>query len=230
MRTMPASAVRLNSAPRMVRLASPSSALRSISALESNTIHNVSARLNTAAAVDAENGNDSFRLAPWRVSSTATLPSVLAARGRGGGGASLAGALSGMTAASRCGGGGAGVGAGSTAFAVSVEGAGDGGVSGAAICASGLVIALGIATGLSAGDGGAACAAAIVAGGAMSGFSGAAGAAAATLGAAASFAAAGGTVAGALISGAALCCGEVGAAGGAVCLSRVFLAPPTYCP
>src|ERR1700722_18017541 len=109
----------------MVRLASPSSALRSISALESNTIHSVSARLKTAAAVNAENGNDSFRLAPWRVSSTATLPSVLAARGRGSG-ASLAGAFSGTAAASRCGGGGAGVGAGSTAFAVSVEGAGGG--------------------------------------------------------------------------------------------------------
>src|SRR3984957_8060200 len=86
MRTMAASGVWLNSTPRMVRLASPSSALRSISALESNTIHSVSARLKTAAAVNAENGNDSFRLAPWRVSSTATLPSVLAARGGGGGG------------------------------------------------------------------------------------------------------------------------------------------------
>ena len=65
------------------------SALRSMSALESNTIHSVSARLNTAAAVGVVNANDSFRLAPWRVSSAATLPLVLAARGRGGG-ASLA--------------------------------------------------------------------------------------------------------------------------------------------
>src|SRR5580693_9135319 len=113
----------------MVRLASPSSAPRSISALESNTIHSVSARLKTAAAVDAANGNDSFRLAPWRLISTATLPPVLAARG----------------------GGGAGGGAGGAAFAVSAEGAGiGGGVSGAAICAS----TLGVAAGLSAGDGG----------------------------------------------------------------------------
>src|ERR1700688_462012 len=111
MRMMSASGVWVNWAPRMVRLALPSSALRSISALESNTIHSVSARLKTAAAVGVVNANDSFRLAPWRLSSAATLPLVLAARGRGrGGGAALAAGLSGAAAVARrlAGGGAAG--------------------------------------------------------------------------------------------------------------------------
>ena len=64
---------RKNSAPRMVRLASPSSAETSMADLASNTIHSVSARWKTAAAVGVTNGNDNFRLAPSRDISTAIV-------------------------------------------------------------------------------------------------------------------------------------------------------------
>src|SRR5579884_1208432 len=73
MRMKTASALRVRSTVRMVWVASPGSALKSIADLVSNTIHSVSARWKIAAAVDAANENAMRRLAPSRASSAATL-------------------------------------------------------------------------------------------------------------------------------------------------------------
>ena len=80
-RTTAASAVWTNSALRMVRLGSPLKAERSIEDFVSNTIQKASARLKTAAAVGALNGNDNFRLVPSRDSSTAIASPALPGAG-----------------------------------------------------------------------------------------------------------------------------------------------------
>src|SRR5580698_10121277 len=94
----------------MVRLDSPSSALRSSAAFESNTSHSMSARLKTAAGAGPLNGKVNFRLAPLWTSSTAILPEASAAlaasaAGPGCGGGALCGAC-GTVAALDCASGG----------------------------------------------------------------------------------------------------------------------------
>src|SRR5580692_5546048 len=110
----------------MVRVGSLSSALKSISAFESNTTQSVSARWKTAVGTAALNGNDSFRLAPSRESSAPTAPAGRVRGGVAARGAEASADLPDATAAAGCAGAGC----------VETGGA-DGGAGGGAASATG---------------------------------------------------------------------------------------------